>query len=318
MSDESLLSSLTGSNSPDGPDSPNSPNSPESPNSPNSPNSSDSRLQTQDSRLPLADSRLPIVMAVGGFDPSGGAGILADIKTIAAMHCYGVAVITSLTAQNTIGVYGAYHQSSQVVGEQMEVLFDDFDVRAVKTGMLPSLEAVREVARQLAPRSDLAIVIDPVVRSSTGFDLAGGGLDAMVDQLFPLADLVTPNIAEAEMITGLQVKDRCSMEKAARIIFERGPAAVLVKGGHLESGDAVDLLFGPGGPVEITGKRMISRNTHGTGCTLGSAIASLLARGVELETAVRTAKRYVEEAIRTAPGLGKGFGPLNHFEKFLS
>ena len=258
-------------------------------------------------------------MAVGGFDPSGGAGVLADIKTIAAMDCYGVAAVTSLTVQNTARVLGTRHQPAGIVGAQMQVLFDDFEVAAVKTGMLPSPEAVIEVARQLALRTDLILVIDPVLRSSTGFDLAAQGLQVIVSNLFPLADLVTPNISEAEAITGISIKDSTSMESSGRRILELGPAAVLVKGGDLPSGqDAIDVLVDRNGVVEISGPRIASRNTHGTGCTLASAIASLLARGADLETAVRAAKSYVARAIVTAPDLGKGFGPLNHFEKCLS
>jgi hydroxymethylpyrimidine/phosphomethylpyrimidine kinase len=264
-------------------------------------------------------SKYPVVMAVGGFDPSGGAGVLADIKTIAAMHCYGVAAVTSLTVQNTARVVGASHQTAETVGAQMQVLFDDFDVTAVKTGMLPSPETVAEVTRQLAIRPHLVLVIDPVLRSTSGSDLAAGGLQSIVTGLFPLADLVTPNISEAEAITGISINDSTSMEAAARRIFHLGPAAVLVKGGDLPSDqDAIDFLVDRNGVVEITGPRIASRNTHGTGCTLASAIASLLARGVDLETAVRTAKSYVARAITTAPDLGKGFGPLNHFEKCLS
>lgn len=264
-------------------------------------------------------SKCPVVMAVGGFDPSGGAGVLADIKTIAAMRCYGVAAVTSLTVQNTAQVRGARHQTAETVGAQMQVLFDDFDVTAVKTGMLPSPETVSEVARQISLRTHLVLVIDPVLRSSTGFDLAAPGLQAIVSDLFPLADLVTPNISEARAITGISISGSTSMEASARRILELGPAAVLIKGGHLPSDqDAVDLLVDRNRAVEISGPRIASRNTHGTGCTLASAIASLLARGVDLETAVRTAKSYVARAIQTAPDLGKGFGPLNHFEKCLS
>jgi len=235
------------------------------------------------------------------------------------MHCYGVAAVTSLTVQNTACVLGAWHQTAETVGAQMQVLLDDFDVTAVKTGMLPSPETVREVARHLAVRPHLVLVIDPVMRSSTGFDLSAGGLQSIVTDLFPLADLVTPNISEAEAIAGISINDSTSMESSARRILDLGPAAVLVKGGDLLSNeDAIDLLVDRNGVVEITGPRIASRNTHGTGCTLASAIASLLARGLDLETAVRTAKSYVTRAIRTAPDLGKGFGPLNHFEKCLS
>jgi len=235
------------------------------------------------------------------------------------MGCYGVASVTSLTVQNTVGVYGVYHQTAQLIGAQMQVLFDDFDVHAVKTGMLPSVETVREVGRQLASRSHLWIVVDPVLTSTTGFNLAASARHAIATELFPLSTLVTPNCAEAEAITGVPVRDRKSMETAGRKMLDLGARAVLVKGGDLQLGeDAVELLVSGQGAVEITGPRINSRNTHGTGCTLASAIACLLARGSDLETAVRSAKSYVAEAIRTAPGLGKGFGPLNHFEKCLS
>jgi len=264
-------------------------------------------------------SQLPVVMAVGGFDPSAGAGVLADIKTIAAMGCYGVAAVTSLTVQNTVGVYGAYHQTAETVGSQMQVLLDDFDIPAVKTGMLPSIEIISEVARRLQAAIPRAIVVDPVFRSSTGFDLATSGLQAMVDYLFPLATLVTPNIAEAQLITGIAINDPEAMRRSAMRILELGPAAVLLKGGDLKlPGIALDVLVDRNGLVEIAGPRLESRNTHGTGCTLASAIAAQLARASDLEKAVRTAKSYVAEAIRTAPGLGKGSGPLNHFEKCLS
>jgi hydroxymethylpyrimidine/phosphomethylpyrimidine kinase len=315
MSDERLFNSLIrpDESSGDPTDSPESANLPDHKDSLNALNSSGSRLPTQDSGLP------PVVMAVGGFDPSAGAGVLADIKTIAAMYCYGVAAVTSLTVQNTAGVYGAYHQTAQTVGEQMDALFDDFDVSAVKTGMLPSVEIVREVARRLLTRRNLIVVVDPVLKSSTGSDLAASSVQAMVTELFPLADLVTPNIAEAQVITGIPVTSRRAMETSARRIVELGPTAVLVKGGDLPSEkQVVDVLWGRDGPIQIAGPRISSRSTHGTGCTLASAIASLLARGLGVEAAARSAKSYVANAIKSAPGLGKGFGPLNHFEKFLS
>ena len=277
--------------------------------------STDSGLETQDSGL----STLPVVMAVGGFDPSGGAGLLADIKTIAAMGCYGVAAVTSLTVQNTVGVYDACHQAARLVGAQLHVLFDDFEVRAVKTGMLPSVETVEEVASQLTGRGQTLLVVDPVLRSSTGSDLAASAREAITSLLFPLSTLVTPNCAEAFAITGIEVSDRKSMATAARKILGIGAAAVLVKGGDLQLGEeSVDLLLTQQDQIEITGPRIASRNTHGTGCTLASAIASLLSRGFDLETAIRTAKTYVAEGIKSAPGLGKGFGPLNHFPKCLS
>jgi hydroxymethylpyrimidine/phosphomethylpyrimidine kinase len=256
------------------------------------------------------------VMTIAGFDPSAGAGILADIKTMSAFGCFGVAAITSLTLQNTVGVFGAYHQTPEAVRGQLEPLFDDFEVAAVKTGMLPTEGVIREVAHAISSRSIPHVVVDPVVRSTSGYDLIDDeALGALVKELFPLASVVTPNAAEAERITGVRVKDRRGMREAAEALMALGPAAALVKGGDLGDDAATDLLLDREGAAVFTAERIRSASTHGTGCTLASALACLLASGRPLREAVGIAKNYVVESIRSAPGLGRGHGPLNHFPR---
>ena len=253
-------------------------------------------------------------MTIAGFDPSAGAGILADIKTISAFGCFGVAAITSLTLQNTQGVFGAYHQTREAVRGQLEPLFEDFEIGAIKSGMLPTREVIEEVAEAISARSIKHVVVDPVVRSTSGYDLIDDtALASLIDLLFPLASLVTPNRAEAERITGLEINDLSQMEQAARRIFSLGPRAVLIKGGDVKDEKATDLLIDSGGAVAFSSERVDSRNTHGTGCTLSSAIACLLASGYTLRAGLPLAKQYIVEAITNAPGLGKGHGPLNHF-----
>jgi hydroxymethylpyrimidine kinase/phosphomethylpyrimidine kinase len=256
---------------------------------------------------------IPVIMAVGGFDPSGGAGILADIKTAGSLGCYGIAVITSLTIQNTSGVLEAHHQSGKIVRDQIAALEVDFEIAAVKTGMLPTEEIVDAVADALIARKPPFLIVDPVLKASTGFDLASVSTKAIIGRLFPLASLVTPNASEAGRITGIKVVDMESMERAGREIQTMGAEAVLIKGGDLDSEESVDLLIDSRGVLELSAARIRSNNTHGTGCTMASAIAALLASGEPLREAVRSAKDYVSAAIRTAPGVGHGHGPLNHF-----
>lgn len=253
-------------------------------------------------------------MTIAGFDPSGGAGVLADIKTIAAFNCFGVAAVTSLTFQNTVGVFGAEHQSPECVLGQLIPLFEDFDVAAIKTGMLPTVEVIREVAETISSRGVRHVVVDPVVRSTSGYDLIDDeALAALTSLLFPLASVVTPNAAEAERITGIRVRGDESMRRAAEIMMAHSPGAVLVKGGDVEADAATDLLFDRDGLVSFSTTRVKSSSTHGTGCTLSSALACLLAQGYSLREAVPVAKQYIHDAIAGAPGLGYGHGPLNHF-----
>ena len=263
-------------------------------------------------------TKQPVVMTIAGFDPSGGAGVLADIKTISAFGCYGVAAVTSLTVQNTQQVFEAHHQSAATVRRQIEALADDFEIAAIKTGMLPTAEIVFEVARTIGPKASSIVLVDPVLTSTSGFDLCDeGAVNALTGLLFPLASLVTPNIAEAARITGLDIRDYATMHRAAEAILKMGAGAVLITGGDAGSDRSTDFLLDAEGASTYSAERVTSTNTHGTGCTLASAIACLLARGHSLREAIPLAKQYIKEAILGAPSLGHGRGPLNHFSRWF-
>jgi hydroxymethylpyrimidine kinase/phosphomethylpyrimidine kinase len=257
---------------------------------------------------------MPVALTIAGFDPSGGAGIVADIKTFTAFGCFATAAVTSLTFQNTTGVFGATHQTAADVRAQVLPVVEDFRVAGVKTGMLPTREVISEVARLLRETrlGEVCAIIDPVVRSTSGFDLIDdAALAALKSELLPLARLATPNLPEAERITGLEIKTEADMRRAAALIREMGARAVLVKGGHL-TGDAVDLLDDEGRVELFRAPRIETDATHGTGCTLAAAITACLARGMSLSHAVGAAKRFVTEAIRRSPQLGRGYSPVNH------
>ena len=254
----------------------------------------------------------PVALTIAGFDPSGGAGVVADLKTFTAFGCFATAAVTSLTFQNTTGVFGAADQTPETVRAQVVAVVEDFRVAAVKTGMLPTREIIAEVARLVHERDLPAPVVDPVVRSTSGYDLIDDdALDALKSQLLPLACVLTPNIPEAERLTGLRIADEEGMLKAARALREMGARAVLIKGGHLAS-DALDLLDNDGRVSLFRAARIETTSTHGTGCTLAAAIAACMARGMNLEAAIGAAKRFVTDAIRHAPGIGRGHGPVNH------
>jgi hydroxymethylpyrimidine/phosphomethylpyrimidine kinase len=255
------------------------------------------------------------VLVIAGYDPSGGAGILADIKAIAAAGCYGVAAITSVTFQNTLGVFGAEQMSRESLENQTRPLLDDFEIAAVKTGMLPSAELIEATADLLKTVPTAPLVVDPVIRSTSGFDLVDDrAVAVLVKRLFPLASLVTPNAVEAQRITGMRIANEDDLAEASRRLVRLGARAALVKGGHLDLGGmAVDVLAYEDRLVRFAAPRVESRNTHGTGCTLASTIAANLALGHSLERSVETAKAYVTTAIERAPGLGRGHGPLDHF-----
>jgi hydroxymethylpyrimidine kinase/phosphomethylpyrimidine kinase len=254
----------------------------------------------------------PVVLTIAGFDPSGGAGVVADVKTVTAFGCFAVAAVTSLTYQNTTGVFGASHQTARTVRAQVLPVVEDFRIAGAKTGMLPTREIIEEVARLFRETALPAPVVDPVVRSTSGYDLIDDdALDALKRELLPLARVVTPNIPEAERITGMLIRDRQAMAEAARMIRSMGARAVLVKGGHL-AGRALDVLDEEGEVTYFDAERVETTSTHGTGCTLAAAIAACLARGYNVEDSVALAKRYVTEAIRRAPRLGHGHGPINH------
>jgi hydroxymethylpyrimidine/phosphomethylpyrimidine kinase len=257
---------------------------------------------------------LPVALSIAGFDPSGGAGVVADIKTFTAFGCFATAAVTSLTFQNTVGVFGAVHQTAHTVRAQVLPVVEDFDVACAKTGMLPTREVIEEVARLFRETNLPAPVVDPVVRSTSGYDLIDDeALRSLMRELFPLARLVTPNIPEAERITRLRIENEDGMREAALIMRKMGARAVLVKGGHLET-EAVDLLDDDGKIRTFRAERIETTATHGTGCTLSAAIAACLGAGKSLETAVASAKRFVTNAILHAPGIGHGHGPINNAE----
>lgn len=256
----------------------------------------------------------PVVLTIAGFDPSGGAGVLADIKTIAAFRCYGLAAVTSLTFQNTRQVFGVLNQSAETVRQQIAPLFDDFEISAIKTGMLPTAEIIREVAAIIRNNAVPVVVVDPALSSSSGFDLVDNlAVDALTSELFPLASLVTPNLAEAHRLSGIDINDRLQVERVGEAMLKMGARAVLITGGDENSRLATDRLFDSVGSAVFSTERVRSTHTHGTGCTLASALACLLARGRSVRESVPIAKQYVAEAIAAAPAIGCGNGPLNHF-----
>lgn len=255
----------------------------------------------------------PVALTVAGFDPSGGAGVIADVKTFTAFGCFAAAAVTSLTYQNTTGVFGAVHQTAAAVRAQVLPVVEDFSVGGFKTGMLPTREVIEEVARLVRETNLPAPVVDPVVRSTSGYDLIDdAALAALKEHLLPLARVLTPNVPEAERITGLSIKDEEDMLRAARVMREMGARAVLVKGGHLTGRVALDILDDGGAVNTFAAERIETTATHGTGCTLSAAVAACLARGLGLEESIAAAKRFVTDAIRQAPGLGRGHGPVNH------
>jgi hydroxymethylpyrimidine/phosphomethylpyrimidine kinase len=255
-----------------------------------------------------------VCLAIAGMDPSGGAGIIADIRTFSAFGCYAAAAITSLTYQNTVGVFGAAHQTAETVRNQIEPVFADLDVDAVKTGMLPTAEIIRAIAELLHVNNVKHLVVDPVVRSTSGFDLIDDrALRVLVEELFPLATVITPNIPEAERITNIAIRSTDDITRAAERMRSMGARNLLIKGGHFENDEhSNDYLF-DGTKIQIyTSDRIKTTATHGTGCTLSSAIAANLAIGHDLDQSIGIAKRFVTEAIKTAPNIGHGNSPVNH------
>lgn len=280
-----------------------------------------------------------VTLTIAGLDPSGGAGIIADIKTFTAFGCFAAAAVTSLTFQNTVGVFGAVNQTAESVRGQVEPVLQDFTVSALKTGMLPTREVIEEVARLVRGNSLGNFVVDPVVRSTSGFDLIDDeALQALIEKLFPLSAVITPNIPEAERIARMKIENVADIRRAAQIMQDFGAKAVLIKGGHLPIADfgmrnaeltsedretseqqaagngrkAMDFLFIGEQEFTFSADFIETTATHGTGCTFAAAITANLAHGKTLTEAVETAKRFVTEAIRTAPNLGRGHSPVNH------
>ena len=253
----------------------------------------------------------PVALTIAGSDPSGGAGIQADLKTFHQFGVYGEAVITLITVQNTRGVDRVECLAPDLVADQIRAVISDIPPAAAKTGALGNRGIIEAVA-ELAAAFPFPLVVDPVMVSKHGAPLlAAEGVDALKTLLLPYAFLLTPNLEEAALLTGQEVRTVSDMRKAAQKLAALGPRAVLVKGGHLE-GDAVDVLYFEGEFREFTSPRMETRHTHGTGCTFSAAIAAGLACGRDLPEAVERAKHYISEAIRGNPGLGAGQGPVNH------
>ena len=282
--------------------------------------------------------RPPVALTIAGLDPSGAAGIVADIRTFVSQGCFATAAITSITFQNTMGVFGAVHQTAETVRAQVMPILDDFTLACVKTGMLPTREVIAEVARLFRERELPAPVVDPVMRSTSGHELINGdAVSCLVRDLLPLARVVTPNIPEAERLTGLSVTDEAEMRRAAKMIRDLGARAVLVKGGHLGKqraggrsqravsrmqeleaddvrrtlpGEAIDVLDDEGLVTVFRAEFISGGEVHGSGCTLSAAIAAGLGKGLTLEDSVRQAKLYVTEAIKNTPRIGHGARPL--------
>lgn len=258
----------------------------------------------------------PRVLSIAGSDSGGGAGIQADLKTFAALGCFGMTAITALTAQNTLGVRSIHAVPHQILTDQIDAVVEDIGVDAVKIGMLHSADTVRTVASALKRHGLARIVLDPVMIATSGAVLIDReAVDVLVAELFPLADVVTPNLDEASLLVQRKLEDEAGMEAAARELLERGARAVLLKGGHLAGDTVSDLLLRKGAaPVWMRAPRIHSNNTHGTGCTLSSAIASHLALGADLPTAVQLAREFVRGALAAGAGVrtGAGSGPLNH------
>lgn len=259
----------------------------------------------------------PIALTIAGSDSGGGAGIQADLKTFSALKVYGASVIAALTAQNTKGVNGILDVAPEFVRAQMDAVYSDLDIRATKIGMLARAEAIEAVAAGLLAHRAKNIVLDPVMVATSGdLLLEPDAVETLKQKLIPLALIVTPNLAEAAVLSGGRLaEDEAAMTKQGEAILKLGAKFVLVKGGHFAGKEAIDLLIGQTGVRRFAARRLESKNTHGTGCTLSSAIAAGLAKEMPLVEAVALAKKYVTEAIEASGDLvvGKGRGPVHHF-----
>jgi hydroxymethylpyrimidine/phosphomethylpyrimidine kinase len=264
----------------------------------------------------MSPSSLPVALTIAGSDSGGGAGIQADLKTFHAFGVFGTSVITAITAQNTMEVSAVHPVPLEVVRAQVDAVVPDLEPTGVKSGMLATAPLVEEVADALERHGLRAYVLDPVTVAASGARLLDeDAVEAVVRRLVPLAALVTPNLDEARILTGLQVRGEEGQREAARALVEAGAGAALVKGGHGEGPEMVDLFWDGDRERVWRRPRIETRSTHGTGCTLSAGVAAGLARGEELEDAVDRALAFVAEAIRSAPGLGRGHGPLNHFAR---
>jgi hydroxymethylpyrimidine/phosphomethylpyrimidine kinase len=260
--------------------------------------------------------RVRTALTIAGSDSGGGAGIQADLKTFSALGVFGMSAITAITAQNTLGVTAVFELPPEIVAAQIDAVVSDIGVDAAKTGMIANAEIIRVVAAKVREHGISRFVVDPVMIATSGDRLlAEDAVDALRTELLPLATVVTPNLPEAGVLIGREVTTPAEMREAARAIVGLGARSALVKGGHL-AGDAIDIFYDGEHLLELTARRIPTTSTHGTGCTLASAIASLLAKGVPLDEAIRDAKAYVTTAIERAYPIGHGHGPVHHFHQW--
>jgi hydroxymethylpyrimidine/phosphomethylpyrimidine kinase len=263
---------------------------------------------------------MPIALTIAGSDSSAGAGIQADLKTFAAFGVYGASVITALTAQNTNGVSGIHLVPADFVTAQIDAVFSDLDVKAVKIGMVAQLATIDAIVAGLKRWSPAHVVLDPVMVATSGDRLlSADAVECLRTELMPLASLLTPNLPEAAALLDEEVAaSKAAIESQGKRLLELGCRAVLIKGGHGQGAESTDYLFDGNGIIALTAPRIATKNTHGTGCSLSSAIAAGLAKGEEMETAVRRAKAWVSDAIAAADrlGVGHGHGPIHHFHAF--
>lgn len=255
------------------------------------------------------------VLTIAGSDSCGGAGIQADLKSFSAQGTYGMSVITAVTAQNTQGVFAVQDISPEIIGAQIDAIFSDIHVDAVKIGMVSQIPSIEVISEKLKQYNSQNVVIDPVMISKSGFSLLQPeAKKALIEKLLPLADVLTPNIPEAEAILNgnIKIETTDDMFKAVEEIHKLGPKYVLIKGGHLD-GKAVDVLFDGEKAIYLENERIQTKNTHGTGCTLSSAIAANMALGLSIAESVKKAKEYITIAIEHSLDIGKGVGPTNHF-----
>ena len=256
---------------------------------------------------------MKIALTIAGSDSGGGAGIQADLKTFLALGVYGMSVLTSITAQNTLGVQGIHDLPPDFVGLQIDSVMQDIGADAVKIGMLSNAQIIKTVSKKIKKYQVKNLVIDPVMVAKGGDRLLRvDAVKELKQDLIPLAMIVTPNLGEAEVLSELRIQNIEDMKKAARKIYKLGAKNILIKGGHLLSNKAIDLLYNGENFREFKAERINTKNTHGTGCTLSSAIAAGLAQGKKVEEAVNTAKKYITLAIQNSLDIGHGHGPLNH------
>ena len=255
---------------------------------------------------------MKVVLSIAGSDSSGGAGIQADIKTIIANGCFAETAITALTAQNTLGVRDILNVTPEFLENELDAIFEDIRPDAVKIGMVSDKNLIKSIVKKLKQYDAKNIVVDPVMVATSGSKLlSDDAINTLINELIPLADIITPNIPEAEVLSGIKINNISDMERAIKIIAKLGSKSTLLKGGHMIN-DANDLLYYDNKLVWINGKRINNKNTHGTGCTLSSAIASNLSKGYDIEMSIRRSKYYLSNCLSQMLDLGKGSGPMDH------